>query len=152
MEAEILGTATPEPLPVEESFEDILAKFSYTPASEEGAGFLPVIGRSSGHLLYLVGRYEDKTKPTTSKAKEEIEGALGHWSNLVVEDYFSTKAKTEIGIIDTLLRRAQTDIESWTNEEVSLRVQSITNRMIQLLANLDREVLGIRGSDAGFNL
>jgi len=148
------AAATLEAAPTEETFESIIAKFPYAPSSDEGKGFLPVLARSIGHLLYLVGRYDDtaKTKPTQARAKEEVDSAINHWNNLIIDASLSNRAKDEIALIDSALRLTANQIEGWTEKESLDNLQKVTNRVAQLLANLDREILGIRESDAGFNL
>lgn len=141
---------------VEESptFAEIIDRFPYNPSTDEGRGFLPLVSRSIGHILYLVGRYDDtaKSKPTKARAKEEIDGALSHWSKLNTEIGFSAKASNEISIITDALNLASIQIEDWEDASVLENTQKLVNRMIQLTANLDREVLGIRDSDAGLSL
>lgn len=154
-ETEATSEIAAEEATPEVSFADTISKIPYTPATEEGKGFLPLVSRSIGHILYLIGRYDDtaKSKPTKARAKEEIDGALTHWSNLDLEKAsFSSKSTEEIQIIGTSLHLASEQIESWEDKDVLLNIQKLVNRMVQLMANLDREVLGIRDSDAGINL
>jgi len=148
----------PLPLDVVENTTEIFRKFStdmpYSPITDHGRGFLPVFVRSIGHILYLVGRYDDtaKSKPTSTKAKEELHGAITHWQQLNLNIGFSAKATEQINMIREILDVASAHIDNWTAKESLENLQIIANRMVQLAANLDREVLGLRDSDAGFNL
>lgn len=147
-----MDTPVPASANATETFTSVVDSFPYAPTTDEGRGFLPILSRASGHILYLVARYSEKSKPTNVKALEELNEAKAHWDYLVIDNSLSEKAKGEIGIITNALNLAISEISSWESKDAELNLSKLANRITQLMANLDREVLGLRESDAGLTL
>lgn len=133
-------------------FDELVARFPYNPVTDNGRGFLAPFARVLGHVLYLAGRYDDKNGPTPEKARDELTGALSHWNNMTTELGFSEKAQEEVRLIGQILEHAAAQIDSWSKDDGLKNTQKIANRLAQFAANLDREVLGIPNSDAGYIL
>lgn len=135
-------------------FAEIVAELPFTPTTEQGKGFLAPLLRTSGHLLYLAAQMgeEENRRPTAAQKKEEIEAALAHWAGVEINDSFSKGAKEYMEKISSALRATQTEHPNWTAEASVENFKLLANRIAQLFSTLDREVLGIRESDAGFSL
>jgi hypothetical protein len=136
------------------TFEEALAELPFTPTTDSGRGFLPVFQRAVGHFLYVLGRLTDTPtrRPTDNQIREEIDSIKLHFTDLIIPDYMSTRSKTYIENFQNAFNILDAEIESWDAETRVNNLRSLDNRAIQLMAFLDREVLGIDNSDPGQSL
>lgn len=136
------------------TFEEAISEISFAPSTENGAGLLPPLTRTAGHLLYLLGRLSDTPtrRPTDNQIREEIDSTKIHLTNLTIPDYLSTSTKD---ILDKWMRASEALFEQIATWEMETRIQNLRalcNRTIQLMVVLDRETLGLTESDAGQSL
>ena len=136
------------------AFEQSIQELTFTPATENGRGFLPAIMRASGHFLYILGRLSDTPtrRPTDNQIRAEIDAVKLHFADMTVPDYMSSSAHTQITNWRAAFNDLDEEIIGWDNDVRISNLQMLTNRTMQLRANLDREILGIRESDPGQSL
>lgn len=135
-------------------FSDSIATLPFTPTTDHGRGFLPPFMRAGGHLLYLLGRMTDTPtrRPTDNQIKEELDSLNRHFENFVVPDYMSEASKTHVSNFTLALADLNSEIEGWDLDTKIANILQLSNRLMQFMAFLDREALGLRDSDAGQEL
>lgn len=136
------------------TFDEAIATLPYTPTTEYGRGFLPAFMRAAGHFLYLLGRLSDTPtrRPTDNQIRQEIDSIKRHFENFTVPEYFSEQARTHVTNFQQAFDALDTEIGDWDADVRIANLQKMQNRTLQLMAFLDREMLGIRDSDPGQEL
>lgn len=136
------------------TFEEILAALPYAPRTEHGEGFLAPLARTTGHLLYLLGRLADTPtrRPTDNQITEELSSLSEHLSSFAIPEYMSTAAKNETTAFLSGVHFIRDHFMEWEPDDRITRLRDFDNRVIALHSRLDREVLGIRASDPGQSL
>ena len=136
------------------SFSETISQLPFTPATDHGRGFLPPFMRAGGHLLYLLGRLTDTPtrRPTDNQIRQELDSMNLHFTSFVVPEYMSEQARTHVSNFQSALTALNTEIEEWDMDTKVSNLLQLSNRLLQLMAFLDREALGLRDSDAGQEL
>lgn len=136
------------------TFTTVLAGLPFSPATENGRGFLPPIMRTTGHFLYLLGRLSDTPtrRPTDNQISEELSSIQSHMAEFTIPTYLSEQATSHVSLFKNLCDMLIENLIGWDSETRILNLRSLSNRIIQLTASLDREILGLRDSDAGQSL
>lgn len=135
-------------------FSEEIAALPFSPSTEHGRGFFPPFMRAGGHLLYLLGRLTDTPtrRPTDNQIRQELDSLKLHFQNFVVPEHMSAQARTNVEAYQRAFNALDTEIEGWDMEAKVANILMLSNRLMQLMAFLDREALGLRDSDAGQEL
>ena len=135
------------------SFAEIMTQLPFSPRTDHGTGFFPPIFRASGHILFLASCIADEqVTVSTEEAREELQHALDHWGSRTDTPNISTAASERASTINTAIAEAITEYEEWTDEERLDNIRNLANRIADFSAFLDRELVGLTGSDAGHSL
>ena len=128
-----------------DTFETVLTRLPYTANTERGRGFLPPLARSVSHVLNIFSSPDDGV--------DELSEANLHLSQITgLDNRFSEGARVYMADLTEALRTAQVEYPTWEGDTRTTNLRNLANRMVGVLAMLDREVLGITDSDAGYNL
>lgn len=135
-------------------FDDIINGLAFSPSTEQGRGFMAPIMRTAGHILNLVISVgEDTWDISEDDIRQDIVDTKAHWDTIDTGDiHFSTAANEYRDGITNSFAALEAQFMEWTPEERINRLRNLANRITQYGAMLDREVLGIRNSDAGSSL
>lgn len=135
------------------NFATVLQTLPTYALTDYGRGFLPLILRGYGHILYLAGRQAESPtrKPTDSETLDEFNCAIAHLS-LVDVSNLSTASSLTIEQAVHLFERAADEFSQWSNAERETNYVSLANALIGVMAKLDREFLGLNNSDIGASL
>lgn len=133
------------------TFEEAVSLLPFSPSTENGKGYLPPLMRGIGHLLYLAGRISDTPtrRPTDNQIREELDSIKRHFEGFSVPDYFSAQGKLHSSNFMEAFNALDAEIIEWDVDSRVSHLAQLNNRALQLMAFLDREILGIRDSDAG---
>lgn len=135
-------------------FQVTLSRLPYTPLQETAKGVLPVLLRSMGHILYVVGMLNETTY---AMPEEEIQNELNHAAShldasiVVTSNTLSTTAKDYILAYCTAVGHAKDSANQWTMDDRKRLLKDLANRAAGIAAFMDRECLGIT-SDPGTSL
>lgn len=147
-------------------FDDLNTKMVYTPKTAEGKGFLPPLLRAMVHIFYALGIAEDelpKTKGTTAaadkkeaetmkKVKEEITASISHLDKVEISENFSSVSQDQLVTFQKTLKALSSEFDGWDRDRKINNLTSLANKAFGISAMLDRELIGLRNSDAGSNL
>lgn len=133
------------------AFADTISGIPFTPSTSNGRGFLPPLVRLEGHLLYLLGRLTDTPtrRPTDNQIREEFDSIRPHLESFSLPVYFTQATKDRVNNFLTAFNEMDAEIGDWDYDTKIANLRMLANRGVDLLPVLDREVLGIRDSDAG---
>ncbi len=136
------------------AFTDTITAVPFTPSTVAGRGFLPILTRIGGHFLYLLGRLSDTAtrRPTDNQIREEFDSIKPHIESFILPDYLTQRSKDRVNAFFTAFHEMDAEIGEWDLDTRIENVRMMANRATELMACLDREVLGIRDSDSGQSL
>lgn len=135
------------------AFRDTLRTLPYTPTTPNGRGFLGPVGRTAVHIGFLASAIADEdVTVTTEDALTELGHAREHWAARTISEAMSTAARERAETITTALDEAIAEYGDWTDEDRANNLRDFDQRIAQLWADLDREFLGLRDSDAGTSM
>lgn len=135
------------------AFTDSIAALPFTPRSANGSGFLPPILRAMGHILYLLGCLADEAvEVTQDQGLEELRAAGAHWNARTDSENLSGDARARATLIGTAIGDATREWPEWTDDQKRDNLRDLAHRLVQFGADLDRELVGITGSDPGSSL
>lgn len=132
------------------AFADTVRGLPYAARTQQGAGFVPPMVRAMGHLLFLAACVNDPDVTVTNEeARTEIGLALEHWIARATPPSVSTASANRAVAIATAITEARDEYEGWDDNARVNNLRDLTNRILQYCADLDRELTGLRDSDAG---
>lgn len=137
------------------SFETLVGEIPFAPTSEQGTGFIAPFSRAISHLLIvasLLNEDEAEKHPSSTEIRSELDSARTHLDAIAIDSGFSTNFTEAYNKTILALEAARREISAWDETTTKDNLIKLTNRFLQLSANLDREVLGIRTADPGFSL
>lgn len=131
-------------------FVETIEKIEYRPTSQQGTGFLPPIVRGSLHVLFLMAAINDeKIEVSQEDAITELTAARDHFNSRM---FVTSVSGVTLGKVDTLamaIEEAITEYKDWDDKVRTKNLQDLSNRIVQVASDLDRELIGIRESDPG---
>lgn len=142
-------------------FNTLVDKIVYNPKTTEGRGFLPPLLRTFVHLAYGLGIADDalpkdaadkKNAEILKMVKEEITGALSHCDKVEISDNFSTVAQEQLKTFLKAIKALDSEFDGWDRDTKIKNLQTLHNKGFGISAMLDRELIGLRNSDAGSSL
>lgn len=135
------------------AFADTIKTIPGHAKTGEAKGFLPPYMRMMGHMLHLLADAASETPViTVDEAQTEIGHASSHWEALTGDEILSTAARDHVKSIGKALEEAIAEWPEWDGPTRTRNMRDLVNRAVGLAVPLDRELLGIPDSDAGFNL
>lgn len=137
------------------SFATDIAAIPLTARQTDAKGFLPPIIRATGHLLFVLAdaaTEEGHRILTDDEALEELTHAKGHWDAITTNEAISTPTKTLITAFGKAVSSAITEFPDWDRNARITNLRDLGNRAAGISAALDRELVGLRDSDAGLSL
>ena len=135
------------------AFTDTIRSIPYAARSAQATGYLPPTLRAMGHILYLTGCLADENVTVSDiEAIEELQQAREHWNGRAPTDATSTAINEQTRLIGTALEEAVTEYEGWDDTHRVQNLRDLANRIVGVSCALDRELLGLTGSDPGSSL
>lgn len=134
-------------------FSDTLRELPFNGRSEQGSGFLPPMIRAMGHLMVLLEYVGDPAHEVTDEEIEnELNAAEQHWAARALTENISTTASDRAALINTAIHDARGEFSGWDENTRIANLRDLTHRVVQFTADLDRELVGLAGSDPGTSL
>lgn len=134
-------------------FTETIRAIPYTPRGQQASGYLPPILRAMGHVLYLTGCLADENVTvTTEEAIAELQEAENHWNACATSPALSEAIVARGTSIGTAIVEARDEYASWAEDRRVQNLRDLANRVIQFSCDLDRELIGLTGSDPGTSL
>jgi hypothetical protein len=132
-------------------FSDTIAQIPFAPTTADGSGFLPPIVRAQGHVLYLLGMLaDDEVTVEDEKALAELVAAEAHFhARADASETVSTATRGIATLLNTALLEASAEYPIWTPELRITNIRNLAHRVVAFSAVLDRELVGLTGSDPG---
>ena len=117
-------------------------------------GFLPPILRAQGHMAFVLAVVadEDDTSMTDAQLFEELEHARLHWAAIATTENISATARQSISNLADLFNGLHDEWGAWERADRVKNLRDVANRIVGFGATLDRELIGLTGSDAGTQL
>lgn len=135
------------------AFADTIRQLPFTPTTARARGFLPPIMRGTQHILYLLGCIAEEAMPVTDQqAEQELTHASEHFAAIAQTGFVSNAVADRAALIRTAVNEARTEFPAWNADARIANLRDLANRSAQLCADLDRELVGLRDSDAGSSL
>lgn len=134
-------------------FSDTIRELPFTGRSEQGAGFLPPMVRAMGHLMVLLEYVGDpEHEVTEDEITAELSAALLHWNARTTTQNVSTVAADRAVTLGTALLQMEEEFRDWDENTRINNLRDLNHRILQYTADLDRELVGLPGSDPGTSL
>jgi len=138
------------------TFATDLAKVPFTATQQNAVGFLPPLMRAAGHLLFVLADCavaEGDTRPLTDdEVAGELKHAKEHWDAIVLDEALSAGTRETLGFIGKCITSANKEFGTWDRDAKIRNLRDLGNRIAGVTATLDRELVGLRGSDPGLTL
>lgn len=136
------------------TFAQDLAKIPFTARGTDAAGFLTPFHRAAGHITFAyAASADDRGLMTEDEVRGELEHAKEHWNALAAPaEVLSVATLDLVANLGAAVTSAHTEFPVWTAEQRTSNLRELTNRFAHTTATLDRELLGIRDSDPGYQL
>jgi len=136
------------------TFAEHLATIPFTTRSQEAVGFLPPMIRALGHLTFVLAVVadEDDTSMTDEDILAELDHAIVHWNQIADPETTSVASTTQVNELNRLLALAKTEWPDWEHKDRVKNIRDTANRIVGFTVALDRELVGLRDSDAGSQL
>jgi hypothetical protein len=140
------------------TFAEELTKIPYNPRIPEATGFLPPIARATGHVMLALAVVASEVEGAERLMSDddllvEVNAANGHWAVITTDnETLSTTAKTHIFTYGKALDAVAKEWTTWDHDTRIRNLRDLANRLAALTVLLDRELVGLTTSDAGFNL
>lgn len=134
------------------TFATDIAAIPYAPSQAQPKGFLPPLARTLGHLMFTLEAIAADREIPEDELLNELTHAKDHWSTLDHGGSLSAPTATTIEAIGKALDSAVTEFPTWNKDQRVRNVRDLGNRVAGYTAALDRELLGLRGSDPGHQL
>jgi hypothetical protein len=135
------------------AYTDTIRSLPYAPRTTNASGFVPPMIRAMGHILYVTGCLADESiTKTDEQVLGELLAALEHWDARSETNAVSTATLARATTIHEALTLAIEEYGSWEERNRLQNVRNLANRIIAYTCDLDRELLGLTGSDPGSSL
>lgn len=136
-----------------EYYNNVLGRMSFSATTANGRGFLPPFVRGIGHLLYLMGRISDSRARNQTFIETELQATRNHWASIHRPHTAMSESSVRAfdGLAD-LLDLLIANIASFEDEDKIEAIRGLVNRALFFTATLDRELIGLRDSDAGYDI
>jgi hypothetical protein len=134
------------------TFATDIAAIPYAPTQAEPKGFLPPLARTLGHLMFTLEAIAAEREIPEDELLGELTHARDHWNALDHGGSLSAPTATTITAISKALGSAVEEFGEWDKDQRVRNVRDLGNRVAGYTAALDRELLGLRGSDPGHQL
>lgn len=136
------------------TFEQRIALLPMQAREQNASGLLPPIVRAMGHVSYLAACLFDADQLVPDDAAiTELEAARDHWNVIDTTAVLSPPAREALTNYGLAISDAINEYISWGTREARLgHIRNLANRAAGLTVQLDRELAGLRGSDAGISL
>lgn len=134
------------------AFAETLNQIPFSTTSTMATGFLPPLLRSMSHIFYLLGALANEDVPVSDdEAREELTAAFDHWAarNHDADQSLSSATVDLCGRLETLIADTFAEYEGWDSDTKIANITSVAHRCLGIGAILDRELIGITGSDPG---
>lgn len=135
------------------TFATNLAELPNAARQPDASGFLPPIFRAAGHLLFvLAATAGDEQAISEEEALTELRHAAGHWDAI---DGLESLSETSAAIVQRFgvtLADAIAEWTDWNADQRTRNIRDLSNRVASFAVSLDRELVGLRNSDAGTRL
>lgn len=134
-------------------FSDTMAQIAVPTGGGVASGFLPPIIRAQGHILYLLGCLADPdVTVSTEDAIAELTAAKDHLDERTATTAISTAASVLLGAWTMAIGEATAEYTAWTDEARIQNLRAIANKVVGIACVLDRELVGLTGSNPGHAL
>jgi phage baseplate assembly protein W len=134
-------------------FRDTITELPYNARTPEGSGFFPPMVRAIGHLLVLLEYVGDPDHNVTDEeVTTELSAAIVHWESRTSTENVSTRAIDTAHTIFTALSQLRDEFPDWNEDQRITNLRDLIHRILQYVADLDRELVGLTGSDPGSTL
>lgn len=135
------------------AFADTIRAIPYAARTPQSSGFLPPLVRGMNHIINLLTCLaDDNVTVTEDEAVVELQAAREHWNARVTTEAVSTVSTERAVALGTALDEAIAEYGGWNADTRLGNLRDLTHRILQYCADLDRELIGIRTSDAGTTL
>lgn len=135
------------------AFTDTIRSLPYAARSINASGYLPPMLRAMGHILYLTGCLADENVTVTDEeALNELQQAEDHWLARAATPATSTTINEHTTALATAFAEAISEYTEWPEDRRVQNLRDLANRVVALSCALDRELLGLTGSDPGSSL
>ena len=135
------------------AFADTIRSIPFTPRSTTATGFVPPMLRAMGHILYLTGCLADENVTVADEeALNELREAETHWLARAATDATSTAINELASRIGSAIAEARDEYEGWDDTARVQNLRDLANRIVAFSCHLDRELVGLTGSDPGSSL
>lgn len=134
-------------------FSDTIRLLPFNGRTEQGAGFFPPMVRAMGHLLVLLQYVGDPDHEVTDdEITNELTAASTHWDARTITANVSATAVDRAELISAAISEAIQEFGEWDENARIGGLRDLSHRILQYTADLDRELVGLPGSDAGTSL
>jgi hypothetical protein len=138
---------------IEMAFVDTIRSLTYAPRTPNASGFLPPLLRAMGHIMFLDACLADPDVTVTEEnALEELRHAETHWNARATTTAISTATANKSAAIGIAITEAIAEYPGWDENTRIGNLRDLTHRIVQYAADCDRELVGLRDSDAGTTL
>lgn len=134
------------------TFATDIAAIPYAPAQAEAKGFLPPFARTLGHLMFTLEAIAAEREIPEAELLNELTEARKHWNALDHGGALSAPTAATITQLNKAFASAVKEFPDWTKDQRVRNIRDLGNRVAGYTAALDRELLGLRGSDPGHQL
>lgn len=136
------------------TFATDLALLPFAPAKPEATGFLPPIARALGHLLFVLEHVAAERTPALpdDELLGELTHARDHWNVLDANGTLSAATLQTSNHVAAALTSAVDEFNGWDHDTRIRNLRDLAHRLVAFTVVLDRELLGLRNSDAGHAL
>jgi len=135
------------------TFATDIAALPFAPAQPEAVGLLPPIARTLGHLMFVLEHVAaERNALTEDELLAELTHARSHWDAINTNEALSFATTAELNKVGAAIRSAAREYGGWDRDNRIRNLRDLSNRIVGFTVALDRELVGSRVSDPGFNL
>lgn len=135
------------------SFAETIQTIPFNPRQPQATGILAPFNRASGHVLYLLGCLADDTQTVAEEdALAELNHAQEHLDARQRTANLSAQAEAHLTALNTATAQLREEFTNWDDETKIRNTRDLAQRFIGISAFLDRELVGLPGSDPGSTL
>lgn len=136
------------------TFAEDLARLPYEAREQDAKGFLPPIARAVTHLTFVLAHENEEgvRHIEDDEALNELTHAQLHWQAIAGKENLSATSREHVENYGTAIDSAVAEFAEWDHDTRISNLRDLANRGAGLMAVLDRELVGLKGSDPGFSL
>ena len=136
------------------TFATDIAKIPFAARGTNAAGFLPPIFRAATHILFAAAAMADPREDliTDEEVLGELNTAKGLWDVIATTEALSTPTAQLVTDFGACLTSAHAEFTGWTTDQKHSNFRDLANRVAAITATLDRELIGIRDTDPGYQI